>query len=242
MRKTVFMMALAAAVLMTAAATRAQDSTEPQPGVMAAQYDTPLNYYLYLPRQYGNGEAWPLLVFLHGRDQQGTDITRLKKHGPPHMVAKGEDLPFVMLAPQMIKPKHAPLQDLTDLIDKIERTYRIDPSRIYLTGLSLGGSATWNLAAYTPERFAAIVPICGRGDPTTAATIARIPTWVFHGARDGIMKPELSWTMVNAIRAAGGDPRFTLYPERGHLSWKPAYADPELWQWLLAQRRPEGGY
>jgi predicted peptidase len=117
------------------------------------------------------------------------------------------------------------------------RKYRIDKDRVYLTGLSMGGYGTWALAAAHPEKFAAIAPICGGGNPAEAAKLARLPIWVFHGAKDPTVPIERSKEMVEAIKAAGGDAKFTIYPEAGHDSWTETYNNPELYQWLLAQKR-----
>jgi predicted peptidase len=113
----------------------------------------------------------------------------------------------------------------------------VDPDRVYLTGLSMGGYGTWSLAAAHPERFAAIVPICGGGNPADAAKLASLPVWVFHGAKDPTVPLERSKEMVEAIKSAGGNPRFTIYPEAGHDSWTETYNNPELYQWLLEQKK-----
>jgi predicted peptidase len=109
--------------------------------------------------------------------------------------------------------------------------------RIYVTGLSMGGFGTWALAAHTPNRFAAIVPICGGGDPSRTKRIAHIPAWVFHGGKDGTVPVENSQKMVDALKKNGGNPKLTIYPEAGHDSWTAAYDTPELYEWLLQQKR-----
>src|SRR5262249_52824913 len=112
-----------------------------------------------------------------------------------------------------------------------------DQKRIYVTGLSMGGYGTWDVIGRRPDLFAAAVPVCGGGDETQAATIARVPIWAFHGARDGVVKPARSWNMVAALKKAGGHPGYTEYPDVGHDSWVPTYRDPVLFQWLFAQKR-----
>jgi predicted peptidase len=131
-----------------------------------------------------------------------------------------------------------PLRLVLELISVLPKEYSIDEQRIYVTGLSMGGYGTWDLLARRPDLFAAAVPICGGGDETQAAKMARVPVWVFHGARDTVVKPARSRNMVEALKKAGGEPRYTEYPEQGHDSWVPAYKDPEMFRWLFAQKRP----
>ena len=127
---------------------------------------------------------------------------------------------------------------LTALIDQIEQTYPIDADRIVVTGLSMGGYGSWRLAAATPERFAAIAPVCGGGDPETADSLVEIPVWNFHGSADNVVPEQRSLEMVAAIVAAGGERvKHTSYTGVGHDSWKQAYSGDQLWNWLLAQRR-----
>ena len=122
-------------------------------------------------------------------------------------------------------------------MDDIAAKYRVDKDRIYLTGLSMGGFGTWSLAAAHPERFAAIVPICGGGNPADAAKLKNLPIWVFHGAKDPVVPPERSESMVKAIKAAGGNVKLTVYPDAGHDAWTATYENPELYRWLFAQKR-----
>jgi predicted peptidase len=123
------------------------------------------------------------------------------------------------------------------LLDDIIRTYRVDRDRVYLTGLSMGGFGTWDLAAAHPEKFAAIAPICGGGNPQNAKKLARLPIWVFHGAKDPTVPIERSREMVEALKAAGANVKFTVYPEAQHDSWTETYNNPEFYQWLLEQKR-----
>jgi predicted peptidase len=160
----------------------------------------------------------------------------VKQHGPPKVVETKPDFPFILISPQ--SPGHgwnAAL--LNELLDQAMSDYRVDPDRVYLTGLSMGGFGTWALAAAHPEKFAAIVPICGGGNTSDARKLAKLPIWVFHGAKDETVSPERSKSMVRAIQAAGGTPKFTLYPDAGHDSWTVTYDNPELYDWLLKQTR-----
>ncbi|MGB9597984.1 MAG: prolyl oligopeptidase family serine peptidase, partial [Candidatus Poribacteria bacterium] len=126
---------------------------------------------------------------------------------------------------------------LNALLNDIIRKYSVDKNRIYLTGLSMGGFATWSFAIAHPERFAAIVPICGGGDPEKVSAIKDIPVWVFHGAKDNVVKLEQSERMVNALKQVGGNVKFTVYPDAEHDSWTATYDNPELYEWLLQQSK-----
>jgi predicted peptidase len=118
----------------------------------------------------------------------------------------------------------------------MEDRYNIDRNRIYITGLSIGGTGAWALAAKSPHRFAAIAPICGDGDPEWAVQLKTVPVWAFHGAKDDAIPLAASERMVQAIQTVGGDARLTVYPEGEHNCWDETYRNPELYRWLLAHR------
>ncbi len=193
-------------------------------------------YWLYLPKGYEKSDkAWPLLIFLHGAGETGTDLKRVKKHGPPKLADK-KNFPFVIISPQT--PRRGwNAAHLDALLDDALKQYKVDVSRVYLTGLSMGGFGTWSWAAKSPERFAAIVPICGGGRPDTAKKIKDLPTWVFHGGKDRVVPARYSENMVKALKKVGGNPKITIYPNAGHDSWTETYSNPELYKWLLKQKR-----
>jgi predicted peptidase len=197
-----------------------------------------MKYLLYLPDDYESQESWPLVLFLHGAGERGDDLERVKIHGPPKLIAAGKSFPFVVVSPQCPRNRRWEPLELATLLDEIVEQYRIDQQRIYVTGLSMGGFGTFALAAYQPHRFAAIAPICGGGEPILARLISPVPAWVFHGAKDSLVPLERSQQMVDAMRRAGGEVKFTVYPEAGHDSWTETYANPELYEWLLEQKRP----
>jgi predicted peptidase len=201
-----------------------------------------LDYLLYLPRGYDKGEkAWPLLLFLHGAGESGADLSKVKKHGPPKLIAAGKDLPFIVVSPQSRRFGWQ-AQTLNALLDDVSKKYRVDDDRVYVTGLSMGGFGTWALAASRPERFAALVPICGGGNPADAAKLKGLPIWVFHGGKDRAVPAERSEVMVKALKAAGSKSvKYTLYPDAGHDSWTETYNNPKLYEWLLAQKRSAAG-
>ncbi len=196
-----------------------------------------LDYLLFLPEGYGKTrQRWPLMLFLHGAGESGTNLANVKTHGPPKIVDSKPDFPFILVSPQSPGRGWNP-DTLNALLGRIIRKYRVDKDRVYLTGLSMGGYGTWALAAAHPEKFAAIVPICGGGNPVDAKKLARVPVWVFHGAKDPTVPVDRSKEMVEAIRNAGGDVKFTIYPEAGHDSWTETYDNAQLYKWLLEHKR-----
>lgn len=200
-----------------------------------------LDYLLHVPKAYAQDDAtaWPLILFLHGAGERGSDLELVKKHGIPRIVEEQADFPFITVSPQC--PLELDWTWQTDallaLLDDITQAYRVDPARIYLTGLSMGGFGTWALAQVAPERFAAIAPICGGGNRRRARRLVGIPTWVFHGAKDDVVPLKASEEMVEALKNAGGDVTFTVYPEAKHDSWTETYANPELYRWFLSHRK-----
>lgn len=204
-----------------------------------------LGYLLSLPPGYEADAAkkWPLIVFLHGAGESGSDLDKVKVHGPPKLIAAGSfDHPCIVVSPQC--PGRGWNADMVGaLIDDICRQYRVDEERIYLTGLSMGGFGTWALAAARPERFAAIAPICGGGNPVDAIKLRGLPIWVFHGEKDNVVPLAASQAMVTALEALGqkDNVKFTIYPGVGHDSWTATYDDPEFYRWLFAQKRGSAG-
>lgn len=202
-------------------------------------------YLIYLPENYqsDNGRV-PLMLFLHGRGESNGPLSLVAKWGPPLLASEGTDFPFILVSPQCptddswAKPSQQ--ARLMELLSHIMATYRVDESRIYLTGLSMGGYGSWRLAADHPERFAAVVPVCGGGDPMDAGRLKTLPIWVFHGDQDRAVPFSRSVEMVDAIKAAGGEKiRFTTLEHIGHNSWSAAYATPELYDWLKQQTSPK---
>jgi predicted peptidase len=199
-----------------------------------------LNYLLYLPKAYGldKEKHWPVILFLHGSGERGTDLNKVKTLGPPKLVSEGKEMPFIIVSPQAPEGSNWDPDALTALLDEINNQYAVDQDRVYLTGVSLGGSGTWRLASAHPERFAAIAPICGGGDPSMAPRIGAIPTWVFHGAKDELVPVQASQEMVAALKEAGNDAKLTVYPDAGHDAWTQTYDNPAVFEWLLSHKRP----
>lgn len=201
--------------------------------------DVKRDYLLYLPKTYLQEKAkkWPVLIFLHGSGERGSDVNRVKIHGPPKQAAAGKDLPFIVVSPQCPKGVWWNPEVQIALLDDIIKTYSVDANRIYLTGLSMGGYGTWTICCKYPNRFAAAVPICGGGNPKVAAKMKALPTWVFHGDKDKAVPLKKSQDMVAAIKKAGGNVKLTVYPGVGHDSWTQSYDNPALYKWLLSQSR-----
>lgn len=195
-------------------------------------------YWLYLPAAYGQdkNKRWPMILFLHGAGERGDNLKKVKTHGPPKLVEQ-RDFPFVVVSPQCPGGEWWDSDTLIALVDKTVADYRIDPDRVYLTGLSMGGYGTWQLAFDYPDRFAAIAPICGSAMWLLAHKIKHIPCWVFHGAKDRVVPLEASEKMVAALKKEGADVKFTVYPDAGHDSWTETYNNPELYDWFLQHKR-----
>lgn len=199
-------------------------------------------YLVNYPEGYEDStEDWPLVLFLHGGGESGRDLEKVKKNGLPKHIANGQKFPFVTLAPQnRFVRGFWDIAGLTQLLDHFEATHKIDPDRVYVTGLSRGGLGTWMLAMQNQGRFAAIAPVCGAVPASYDIWIpSGLPIWVFHGADDGLIHPSESINMVENLRAKKVDPlpKLTIYEGVGHNAWEPAYADPALYEWLLAQKR-----
>ncbi len=198
-----------------------------------------LGYLLYLPEEYDEAEEkqWPLLMFLHGAGETGNNLERVKMHGPPKRIEAGDDFPFIVVSPQAPRRGWDPIE-LKALLDEVISEHRVDEDRVYLTGLSMGGFGTWALAAEDPDRFAAIAPICGGGNPVSAARIKDLPIWVFHGAKDQVVPLRSSEDMVSALKRNNAERvKFTIYPDAGHDSWTETYDNQELYDWFLEHKR-----
>lgn len=198
----------------------------------------PMASWLYLPRGYlASSHAWPLVVFLHGSGERGDDLERVKVHGPPHQVARGADLPCVLVSPQLPDGQRWAAQDLHALLAVLKRELRVDPARVAATGLSLGGHGVWEWACAYPQDLAAIAPVCGFGRPADVCRMKAVPVRAYHGDADTVVPLAAQRACIEALRACGGRADFTVFPGVGHDAWTPAYEDPALWPWLMAQVR-----
>ena len=216
-----------------------------------------LPYRLLRPKAYDAGRAHPLVVFLHGMGERGSDNESQLVNGVSELFASDatmERFPAVVIVPQcpdgedLNESSWSNWQDETpaitkptrlvlEIVEAMREQFTIDAERMYIGGLSMGGFGTWDVILEHPDLFAAAFPICGGADPRKAERIASLPLWVFHGAKDETVPPHLSRDMVRAIQEAGGHPGYSEYPDVGHDSWTSAFEEPRLLPWLFSQNR-----
>lgn len=199
-----------------------------------------VRYQLYLPAGYTDdpGKSWPMILFLHGVGERGNDLAQVLLYGLPPYVESREDFPFVVVAPQCPLEADWDTETLYALTRHAGKLYRIDERRLYLTGISMGGFGTWDMACKYPDLFAAIAPVCGGGDPGKVDRIKHLPVWVFHGARDSLVPVQKADDMVHALQDVGGNVRYTRYEKVGHDAWNRAYPNADLYAWFLARKLP----
>ena len=205
-------------------------------------------YLILPPLKIEEGKQYPLLFFMHGAGERGNDVQKLLPHLPRQMAKEEwlEKYPCFMVIPQCrdgeqwvdqawSQKESVPIEEeptaqmamAMAVLDQSLETLPIDRNRIYLTGLSMGGFGSWDLAMRRPELFAAVAPVCGGGDETQAARLKNIPIWAAHGDADTVVWPVRTRTMVEAIKAEGGNVKYTEYPGVGHNSWTPFYSNPD---------------
>jgi predicted peptidase len=241
-------------LLMLAACGTIQNPTAMKPGQTAQKFHVQrkqvldADYLLFLPEGYGTDttKRWPLILFLHGAGERGTNVWLVAKHGPPKIDTTATNFPFIVVSPQCPNGKIWSNDLLLALLDEIEAKYPVDLHHVYLTGLSMGGFGTWSLGLSNPERFAAIAPICGGGDYITPflaeedhkAALNSLAVWAFHGGKDPTVPTVESQRMVDYLNKLGvKEVKLTIYPEALHDSWTQTYANPELFAWFLQHSR-----
>ncbi len=201
-----------------------------------------LGYLIYLPDGYDKlDQSWPLFLFLHGGGGRGHDLEKVRARGPASMIDSGRSFPMIVVSPQCSENSGWRAEPLLELLDEIGQRFDVDSSQVFVTGYSMGGYGTWTLAAANPERFAAAAPVCGGGDVNKAEALAKLPIWAFHGAQDKVIPLKASQEMADAIQAAGGDVRLTVYPDKDHGISKVVYNNDDLYEWLSAQKRLKQG-
>ncbi len=231
--------------------------------------DTTLHYkyLLYLPSTYGvEGESYPLIFFLHGAGERGSNLSLVKTHGPPKIVNSArliqnifgeEEFPFIVVSPQCPSGEWWLNEYLIEVLTEAIQNYAIDTKRIYVTGISMGGFGTWSFGSAYPELVAAMAPICGTGDamswsnlrsytqlnPPAAIleNLVDIPVWAFHGQNDSVVPVKQDQKTVDALLALGGDVTFTIYPNTDHDSWTKTYNNLELYHWFLSKTKSGSG-
>lgn len=225
-----------AASLALCAAAPAQPAQTPHS--MSAH--STIRYLTFLPKNYSaKGAPVPLIVFLHGSGERGSDLNKVKAWGPPALADKDPDFPFMVVSPQAPDGEwwHANL--LKAMLDEVLASYNVDRRRVYLTGISMGGYGAWDLAINYPDYFAAIAPICGGGNALRIGQLKQVPVWAFHGLKDQSVPERESASMVAALKAVGGDVKYTVLPAAGHVdAWVYAYGgEAGLFDWFLAHRK-----
>lgn len=196
-----------------------------------------LGFALHVPSDTKSKK--PLIVFLHGSGEKGTDVELVKVHGP-FKYMKANVIDAYVLAPQCRENEFWDNESLYRLIQKVIKDNHIDTNRVYLTGLSLGGWGTWNLAFAHPEMFAAIAPICGfidRLQMDEVCKIKDIPTRIFHGLLDDVVDPQSVIDAYKELKKCNANVSFTIFDDANHDSWTRVYDNPEIYQWMLAQTK-----
>ena len=260
-RSIAILMFLGMMSLMTASA-----GARPQTGFLnrtAVITRATYKYQVYVPADWSKDKRWPVILFLHGAGERGEDGLLQTQVGIATAIRTHADrFPCIVVIPQCRKniwwTDPAMEAQALKALEQSMKEFKGDPDRVYLTGLSMGGYGTWSLASKYPGRFAALAPICGgvrppergtsspeapSGDPKAdpyaevARKVGKTPVWIFHGGADSTVPPSESRKMNDALKAAGGNVKYTEYAGVGHNSWDRAYAEPEFMPWLLSQRR-----
>jgi predicted peptidase len=217
-------------------------------------------YRILLPLHYKAGFKYPVIIFLHGSGERGDDNESQLVHGSKFFLdaENRKNFPAIVIFPQcpandswstmlthnkisrsfsnQREPTNA-MKMLLRLIKNIEKNYAVKKDQVYIGGLSMGGMGTFEIAGREPKLFAAAFPICGGGDTSNAPRMKKIAWWVFHGDKDNVVLPEYSEQMVDALKKAGAEVRFTLYPGVNHNSWDSAFAEPDLLPWLFSHKK-----
>ena len=253
----------AACMLMLLSLTASLRGEEPLDRFFSREFDGGsdgnLKYQLLRPKDYDESKKYPLVVFLHGAGERGDDNKKQLVHGMADFASDDvmEKHPAFVIAPQcpsdsrwvevdwsaeshsMPPMPSKPLALTLDLIEDLQKQESIDPDRIYVTGLSMGGYGVWDLLQRRPVTFAAAIPICGGGDPKLVRSFNHVPIWCFHGGADTVVKPARSRQMIDALKAsqAEPEPKYTEYEGVGHNSWTATYRNRDVLDWLFQQKR-----
>lgn len=200
------------------------------------------DYWLYLPEGYDDDadKEWPLILFLHGAGERSDDPNHVKRIGIAKRIEDGDDFPFIVVSPHCPADRWWEPDGLIVVVEEVLDDYRVDEDRLYVTGLSMGGTGTWMVAAEYPEYWAAIAPVCGRTLPIRVAPLIEMPVWAFHGDQDHVVDVWNSTNQIERLKKFGSTKaKLTIYPGQRHSIWKETYDNPELYEWFLAQRRSD---
>jgi predicted peptidase len=233
----------------------AQNESDFEKNIFISGTSDTLQYRLLKPVSMDTSKKYPIVLFLHGAGERGNDNAIQLKNGAINFASSlnRKLFPCYLVAPQCANgyrwvevdwklPSHIQpekpsvyMSRTMMLLDSLTKVLNIDTSRIYITGLSMGGFGTWDAISRWPDKFAAAVPVCGGGDTAKAELIKNIPIWAFHGGADKVVMTSRSRDMIAAIKKAGGDPKYTEYPNTGHNAWTSTYGNIEMLQWLFSQ-------
>jgi len=254
---------VATAILSGFCFLQAQDFSQYQKKRLVSGKDT-LPYRILLPVNYNEKNKYPLIVFLHGSGERGSDNEKQLVNGGAFFLKEElrKQYPAIVVFPQCAEGSSwanissrydssghrtiifntrdsatIPMRLVEALLQKLPTIYRIDMDRIYIGGLSMGGFGTYELVRRNPGMFAGAFPICGGADPATANKLKKVNWWIFHGAKDDVVPPVYSEQMAKALKKAGANVIFTLYPEAGHNSWDSAFAEPTLMPWIFSNSK-----
>jgi predicted peptidase len=242
-------------VMLIVCNTTAQDEKLFEKNIFLTKQGDTLLYRLLRPLKNDTSIKYPLVLFLHGAGERGRDNTSQLKNGVLNFASEQnrKTYPCYVIAPQCppgyrwvevdwhlpshVQPEQPSvyLARTMLLLDSLIKKLNIDPNRIYITGISMGGFGVWDAISRWPDKFAAAVPVCGGGDTAKAASIKNIPIWVFHGDKDNVVMTSRSRDMIAKIKKAGGNPKYTEYPATGHNAWDKAFSEKDMYQWLFSQ-------
>lgn len=223
---------------------------------------TSLQYRMMLPPDFDKEKMYPVILFLHGMGERGTDNKTQLTHGAQFFLDSIQKYPSIVIFPQcpptdywanLYRPDeggasrrftyhtdedpHPSLGLVIGLLDSLMQEPYTDEERLYVSGLSMGGFGVWELLWRIPEKIAAAIPICGGGPTKMASKMNEVPIWAFHGTKDNVVHPRLSANLVKAVQQAEGRAKITLLPDVNHNSWDPAFADPEYLKWLFSHKK-----
>jgi predicted peptidase len=202
------------------------------------------NYLIYLPKDYyEQTRSYPLVIYLHGGSHKGNDLNKLKEYGLPYLVDKGTDFDFIIVSPQCPNHKYWSSENWVEpLFEKIQVKYRVNIDKVYLTGISMGGYGTFIVAMDHPDKFAAIVPLCGGcndSDTTRICNLKDIPVWAFHGTGDDLIPISETERIVHALDKCKGKIEFTKLEGEGHGIQYLYEKHPQIYEWMLKQSRSD---
>jgi predicted peptidase len=248
-----FLLFSGAGLLSLKTTLKAQTPSVLKPKIFENAEGRKMPYRLFVPARYDHKQAYPLALWLHGVNGRGNDnlaqISESNRIGShvwtfPESQAKN---PCFVVAPQCADEEYWAAGDgyrpteqqhlVLELVKDLRKEYSIDTQRMYVAGQSMGGIGTWSIITANPNMFAAAVPICGGGNVAEASKLIRMPIWAFHGDKDQSVPVDYSRKMINAIRKAGGDPKYTEYKGAGHEIWDRVFKEPELLPWVFSQRK-----